>query len=91
MTPLYTHDCDLCRFLGQHRYDTCTSLGTIDVDLYVCREQDGDFAMLVARRSSDVDKYASYDLHAVKSLLGRTHGTYFPGIEEAYRRFTEKA
>lgn len=61
-TPLYTHDCDLCRYLG-----------TVEriqwYDLYVCeRSPDAGSRSLVARYGDDGPDYTSMPASLVKTL-----------------------
>lgn len=93
--PQYKHDCDQCRFLGRHTFEARYGevVEPVHVDLYVCREQDLDYATFLARRSDEGSDYTSYDKGTLErsGMLtpGRVGGTYTPGVVEAYRRFKE--
>jgi hypothetical protein len=50
--PLYTHDCNKCIYLGQHRD------GVAMVDLYVCPST-SHLPTTIARYSSEPEDYAS--------------------------------
>lgn len=51
MKPIYTHDCDCCKFLGHYEYDETT------YDLYYCN-QNGN-PTLIARHGSEGPEYIS--------------------------------
>lgn len=92
--PLYQHDCDLCRFLGRFAYDAPYGevVKPLSLDLYVCREQDLDYATFLARRGDESSAYSSYDKGTLErsGLLTNARTTYSPGVVEAYRRFMQE-
>jgi len=54
MKPVYTHDCDNCKYLGTDTID-----GDV-VDFYYCHDsEDTMFSSLIARYSSDGGDYSS--------------------------------
>lgn len=48
MAPRYTHDCEICKFLGTHD----------EYDLYVCVDAQGS-SSLVARYGDEPDEYTT--------------------------------
>lgn len=61
MPPRFTHDCDRCRFIGQHG----------DFDIYVCaRPADSVLGpTLLARYGDDGPEYASMDASVMRYNL----------------------
>ena len=58
MKPTFTHDCDVCRFLG--RGDGC--------DLYFCPSRGGfEFGSVIARYANRGSAYASAPVGVIKS------------------------
>ena len=61
--PVFTHDCDVCRFLGHEQ----------GCDLYVCGADDS--VSVVARYGSFGPDYASQSVDLLKSTMGEPAGS----------------